>query len=280
MPFLTFGLIMLLAAQETPAADLSEAERQKIIVTGERNKKAHLAEEPYPMVEREVLGSRIKRKMDRQFRTVATNTGLAGLISGGGSNTSLDGSGGSPLRFRNKLIKECKSGDERLTERTACELWLAEKAINESEFAAAKLLLDKLLRNPQLSRVDRYHTASYSYQLAERTDDDPGKQAALKMMFETGQMPDAERQTALKTMVRLSLKKGDQDSAIASLEELLAMKPDDERSNANLATLYAWKGEHQKALPRMQTAVSLIEQKGETPPKSWTDYLSGQRKNN
>lgn len=304
MPLASLSLLLLAAAQTPPTAPEEDvSDRQRIVVTGERLKgKEHLAEEPYPMVERNVLGSRIKRKMDqRGFRTVASEAGLAGLMStgggmgqggdggsgfsvrglgngtgigGGGLGVSIDATGGANARIRNRIIKECKSRYEKLTEKTACELWLVEKAIDEGRFADAEKSLDVLLNVKQLPKIDRYHAANYAYSLADAKDDDAGKLAALKILFETGQMPLEERHAALKTMVRLSLKQNDQPTAIATLEEYLTLNPDDAPSNANLATLYAWQGEHQKALPRMQTAVSLVQQKGGTPPKSWTDYVN------
>jgi tetratricopeptide (TPR) repeat protein len=272
---------LLLTAQDAPGAKPVNPDHPEIVVEGQREdeRKGRIAEDPYPMVEREMLGSRIKRKTERGFRTVATNTGLAGVQTYGSSSGGVDATGGMTMNRRNRVIRECKSSFDKLSETTACELWLAEKAMSEGRLDDADKTIGKLMDMRHMSTVDRYHVAQYAYLLAEQQDDDGAKEKALDTLFATGMMADDEKLKALKTMARLKLKRQDQPGAIAALEQLLAATPDDASSQANLATLYAWEGQHDKALPRMQTAVSLVEQKGNTPPKSWTDYLRDHARN-
>jgi hypothetical protein len=280
------ALLLILAGQQaatTTTKPPPEAQgQQTIVVTGERpDPRQKEAEEPYSTIEHTPLGSRIPRKMGpRTFSTVATNTGLAGLLLGGGVGggaNSMDGTGGSVVRFRNRIVKVCKADREEVSEETACALVEAKKKMAQGDHAAASAALAPLLANRTLNSFDRYYIGYFAYQLADAQRDDAAREKALGLMLSSKRMPEGERLGAMKTMVRLSLKRGDEAAAKAMLEKLLALQPGDAASQANLATLYAWQGQHEKALPLMRTAVNLIQKDGGTPPKDWTDYLSRQQ---
>lgn len=270
------SLLLLLVQSAEPTRPAGEAAQGPIVVTGEREQPTgERVEEPYPETERVPLGSRIPRRMDRRFGTVATDTGLAGMISGPGVNyDATGGSGGTPLRVRNRRVLECVAGHPQVTERTACVLFRVNRAIEAQNYAEAQTLIEPLLRTQTLSAIDRYYTARYNYQLAQATDDDPRRESALNAMLATGRMPAADRPNAERMLARIAAQRGDMAGAIARLERLIAATPADPRNHADLAWLYARSGRDGEALPRMRTAVQLARQSGTTVPQAWIDFLN------
>jgi tetratricopeptide (TPR) repeat protein len=271
------ALLLLLAAQTSPPQDQSSSD--PIIVTGDKgDPREQQAEEPYSTREHVPVGSRIPRKTGRRtFNTVASNTGLGGLLLSPGNH--IEATGGTVPVTRNRLVKVCKADREEVSEETACALVEAKKKMDVRDFAGARAALQAVLAKRMLSSFDRYYAGHFAYLLAQAEGDEAGRERALRMMLASGRMAEAERQGALKSIVRMTLKRGDEAAAVTALEELLSAHPNDAESQANLATLYAWSGQHNKAVPRMQTAVSLVQQKGGTPPQTWTEYLSKQQRN-
>jgi|GEM_PF-3248489 len=273
-------LFVLLAAQAAAqAAPPAAAPPQgTIVVTGEREERVNgeRVEEPYTETERVPLGSRIPRRREaRPFGTVASESGLAGMISGPGINyDATGGSGGTPLRVRNRVVRECRAGHAQVTERTACILYRVRQSIDGGDHAAAAAALDPLLRTATLSSIDRYYAASYSYQLAQAMDDDSRREAALTAMLESGRMPQQDRPNAMRMLARIAAQRGDSAGAIARLERLVADNPADPRNHADLAWLYVRAGRDGEAVPRMQTAVRLARQSGQEVPPAWLAFLS------
>ncbi|MBA2771335.1 MAG: hypothetical protein H0U34_04870 [Sphingomonas sp.] len=243
-----------------------------IVVTGSKDRTKGKVEEPYSTTPRVVTGSRIARIPSgrRVFTTVATDTGLAGLIADKDNN--FDAAGGAALNFRKKRVKECKADRHEVSEATACVLFDVTKAIEAGEYPVAASKLDEL-KSRALNGFERYYVAFYSYQLAEAQQDDGAREVALKAMLASGRMHEGEQLAAKKTLVALALKRGDSPAAIAALEELLAVQPGDARSHANLAALYERSGMRQKARTQMAAAVMAMQQSGRTPPSEWVTYL-------
>jgi tetratricopeptide (TPR) repeat protein len=270
--------LFLLVGQSTASADQPPAAAQgPIVVSGEREERrdGERIEEPYTETERVPLGSRIPRRRDaRAFSTVASESGLAGMISGPGINyDATGGSGGTPLRVRNRVVRECVAGSRQVSERTACILYRVRQAIEAQDHAGAAALLEPLLRSGTLSSIDRYYAASFSYQLAQVTDDDARRESALTAMIESGRIPAADRPNATRMLARLAAQRGDNGAAIARIERLVAEMPDDPRNHADLAWLYARSGRDGEALPRMMTAVQLARRAGSPVPQAWLDFI-------
>jgi tetratricopeptide (TPR) repeat protein len=270
--------LLLLLAQSGQAAPAAPAPAQPpIVVTGEREERVdgERVEEPYTETERVPLGSRIPRRRDaRPYSTVASESGLAGMISGPGINyDATGGSGGTALRVRNRVVRECVAGDRQVSERTACILYRVRQSIDGQDYAAAAALLEPLLASGTLSGIDRYYAASFSYQLAQATDDDARRESALTAMLESGRMPAADRPNATRMLARLAVERGDNATAIARLERLVAERPDEPRNHADLAWLYARSGRDGEALPRMTMAVQLARRAGAEVPQAWIDFL-------
>ena len=271
------ALFLLLAQPPERGEQPAAAAQGPIVVSGEREERRNgeRIEEPYTETERVPLGSRIPRRRDaRPFSTVTSESGLAGMISGPGINyDATGGSGGTPLRVRNRVVRECVAGDRQVSERTACILYRVSQAIEAQDHAGAAALLEPLLRSGTLSSVDRYYAASFSYRLAQATDDDSRRESALTAMVESGRMPAADRPNAIRMLARLAAQRGDNGAAIARIERLVAEMPEEPRNHADLAWLYARSGRDSEALPRMATAVQLARRTGAPVPQAWLDFL-------
>jgi hypothetical protein len=274
----TFLLGMSAPLQEPPAA-APPARRgdEPIVVDGERIDPREPVEEPYSETERVPLGSRIPRRVDRRpYNTVASDSGLAGMISGPGINyDATGGSGGTPLRVRNRQVRECRAANERVSEATACILFRVQQHIDRREFAEAGAKIDELLGRRTLPGVERYYAATYSYRLAQAADDDARRESALTTMLAGDRMPAADRPGALRTLALLAARRGDDAAAAARLEQAIALAPQDPRNHADLAWIYARLGRDSDALPRMRTAVQLARQTGADVPQTWLEFLAG-----
>lgn len=266
-------LPMLLALGAPPAETKDEAETPSdtIVVTGQRETEKPDSEQEYVP-----LNSRIRRQRGpRAFNTVATDTGIAGGLSGGtdGGGVNFDPTGGTVPRFRELKVKQCRADNQFVSETTACVLFTAKQAIERGNAQAASEALAPLLRNSTLSSYDRFYANHYAYLLAEKQRDEPGRERALTAMLETGRMPEADRPAAIRTLAMLAARRGDSPAAIARLESLIKSVPDDAPSRARLAMLYADAGQGDKASEQMAAAISLVEQAGETAPPNWRRYL-------
>ena len=266
------------AAPDPPSSREDDAvDAEGIVVTGVRPKRPKNAEEPYSETKRVPLGSRIPRIPERRmFYSIASDTGLAGLI-GGGKDNNFDALGGSMAKTRVRVVKECKADREEVSEKTACALIRVAGHIESSEFDAAKAELAKLDGIRMLPSFDRYYAANYHYRLAAALKDDAGREVALKTMLASGRMPEADRPGALRTLVAMALARGDDQSAIAELERLIASVPDDARSQANLAALYARHGRLPQARSHMALAVASTKARGDAVPQGWIDFLTEKR---
>lgn len=265
------GIAFLLLTAATPPQSAVSPDVE-LVVTGQRpDPREDIAEEPYETTPRVMLGSRIPRKPGgrRVFNTVATESGLAGLMPGVGTN--FDATGGAAPTFRKRHVKSCKVKGEPVDEVTACALLDARKKMNAGDFAAATAILTPLLASTR--GPESHHAAHLAYQLAERSGDEAGRERALERLLRSGRIADPDQAAARKTLVAMALRRGDEASAIARLGELVADSPDDARSQANLAALYAKRGLHDQARVHMAAAVSAAERSGVTPQPAWITYL-------
>ena len=272
---LDLSLILISLQASAPAAAPAEPERAPIVVDGLPGRVGDRAvEQPYTEGEHVGLGSRIPRRRDeRRFRTVATETGLAGLLQGNALN--FDGTGGETARMANRPVTECVAGHPQVSERTACLLFRVRQAISRQEHDAAAALIVPLLTNRTLSGIERYYVSVINLELAEATEDDARREAAIAMMVESGRMPAADRPNALRILARLAARRGDNQGAIARLERLVADMPDEPRNHADLAWLYARGGRASDARPRMMQAVALARSSGADVPQAWLDFVAG-----
>lgn len=280
MPLASLGLILQSLALPLTAAALqsppsSAQTSEPIIVTGARtdeHEAQRKVEKPYSITPRVVTGSRIPHTTGRRlFNTVASDTGLAGLIAD--KNNNFDAAGGSVPRQRDRRIIECRADREEVSEETACALFDIAKALDDGDHVTAAAKLDELKEDRSLHSFDRYYVAFYQYKVAEARADERGREDALKAMLASGRMPWEERLTAQRTLVAMALKRGDNSGAIAALEKLTEAQPDDARSQANLAALYDRSGFKEKARQRMTVAVAVAGQSGAAVPRDWIDYL-------
>lgn len=280
MPIAAFGLAVLLAQSPTPAKPAEPADsNDTVVVVGTRidEKARDKAEKPYSTTPRTVTGSRIERIPSgrRVFTTVASDTGLAGLLSS--THNHMDANGGMVLNRRTRHVLECKAGSEQVSEVTACALLDVSRSISNGDHPGAAAQL-RALGARGLNGTERYYHATYSYRLAEALKDDAGREQALKAMLATGKMPQAEQMPALRTLAAMAIRRGDDPAAIAALEHLVLVPPVDARSHANLALLYSRAGMDDKARFQMAAAVSTMQQAGGTPPREWTDFLGGDKR--
>ena len=265
-------------AAQQPAAR-TPTQTEPIVVTGERAPDPREpVEEPYSETERVPLGSRIPRRRDRRpFNTIASETGLPGLIPGPGINyDATGGSGGTALRVRNRQVRECVADDERVSEATACILYRVRQHIERREFAEAAAKIDELLARRTLPGIERYYAASYSYRLAQAADDDARRESALATMLASERMPAADRPGAIRMLALLAARRGDEAAAITRLEQLVALAPEEPRNHADLAWILARAGRDGDALPRMQTAVRLAREAGAEVPQTWLQFTAGE----
>lgn len=257
---------------EAPSRD-----QQPIIVRGTKDKERK-AEEPYSTTPRQVTGSRIKRVPlgRRVFTTVATDTGVAGLLTAKDNN--MDGTGGMVPLTRKKLVKECKADHTEVSELIACALSDVAKAMEAGQYQLASDKLATLKGNATLNSSERYYVAVFSYRLAEAQQDTAARETALKAMLASGTMPEQDQLSARKILISLALTRGDDRAATTMLEQLVAAGPADARSHANLAALYERSGLPDKARTQMAEAVEAIKQTGGQPPSEWINYLQRERR--
>lgn len=275
---LSLSLFLLAAQASAPAAAPAEPPRsgEPIIVNGLPQRVGdRRVEAPYTETDHVTLGSRIARRSDgRRFRTVATETGLAGLLAG--NQLNFDGTGGATPRMANRQVTECVADHPQVTERTACILFRARQAIGRQDHEAAAAAIAPMLRARTLSGIERYYVANINLELAEATDDDARREAAVAMMVASGRMPTADRPNAMRILAQLATRRGDNGAAIARLERLVAELPDEPRNHADLAWLYSRSGRDAEALPRMMHAVELARRTGGTVPQAWIDFLNAE----
>ncbi|HEX8193148.1 MAG TPA: bacterial transcriptional activator domain-containing protein [Allosphingosinicella sp.] len=270
-----FELSLLILAVQTAAPEPAPAERAAPPITvnglpervGDRR-----VEQPYTEGEHVTLGSRIPRRRDeRQFRTVATDTGLAGLLQG--HQLNFDGTGGATPRFSGRVVTECVTDHPQVPERTACMLFRARQAIGRQEPQAAAQAIAPLLSARTLSGIERYYVGAINLELADATNDAVRREAAITMMVESGRMPTADRPNAMRILAQLAARRGDNGAAVARLERLVAEMPDEPRNHADLAWLYARSGRDAEAVGRMNRAVQLARSTGASVPQTWIDFL-------
>jgi tetratricopeptide (TPR) repeat protein len=273
---LALSLIFLAAQSAVPlsAQPSDTAVSEPIIVNGLPERVGdRRVEQPYTQGEHVTFGSRIPRRRDeRRFRTVATDTGLAGLIQGNQSN--FDGTGGAAPRMAGRPVIECVARDPQVQERTACILFRVRQAVGREDHAAAAALIAPLLRMRDLSATERYYVGTFNLELALAAGDDARREAAVAMMVESNRMPAADRANAMRIVAQLAARRGDHRTAIASLERLVAAMPDEPRNHADLAWLYARSGRDADAVPRMTQAVRLATDSGAAVPQAWIDFVN------
>ena len=205
------SLLMLsaafLASQAEPAAAPAQPaenpEGQRVVVTGDRPERdvRGAVEGPYSESERVTLGSRVgRRHRERPFENVASETGVAGLLSATGLD--FDGAGGAVARFRNRRVVECRALHEQVSQEIACILLRAKQHTEAGDFAAARGALTPLLARHGLTAWERYYAGYYAYGLADAQRDDAGREQALHMMLATGRMEEADRRRAIAALPR------------------------------------------------------------------------------
>jgi hypothetical protein len=267
-------LLLAMQAAPAPAPAQDAATRNPIVVNGiPQRVGGRRVEQPYTEGEHVMLGSRVPRRRDaRGFRTVATDSGLAGLMQG--HLQGFDGTGGSAPRMANRPVIECVAGHPQVLERNACILFRVRQAIGRQDHGGAAAAIAPLLRSRTLSGIERYYVASINLELAEAMDDDERREAAVALMVESGRMPAADRPNAMRILARLAARRGDNEAALARLERLVAELPDEPRNHADLAWLLSRSGRDVEAVPRMMHALELARRTGGTVPQAWTDFLN------
>jgi hypothetical protein len=281
-PALKEGSMTLLLSLMLSAgfADLQEApsptgREQEIVVTGEPEARSPLGgvEPPYPEVERIPVGSRIARRVARRpIRSIASESGVAGVFQGDLSH--WDGTGGSSLNWRIRLITECVPEHDLVSEEIACILYRVKKSLEVRDFEAAAERLAPLMRRRHLTGWERYYIGYYAYNHAVAVDDGARREAALQLMVASGRMEEAQRREALGALAGMALNSGREATAVERLEQLAELGAD-ARSLANLAALHARAGRMDQARLRMSQAVAQVRQQGQTPAEEWTAFLAG-----
>lgn len=263
-----------LASQLQPPVPAQDPEGQRVVVTGDRpeHDTRGAIEEPYSETERVTLGSRVARRHRvRPFENVASETGVAGLLTAPGLD--FDGAGGSAPRFRNRRVVECRALHEQVSQEVACILLRAKQQTDAGDFAAARGALTPLLARQGLTAWERYYGGYYAYQLADAAQDDAAREQALHLMLATDRMEPVDREQAVRALNRIALRSPDDATAIARFERLIQARAEAD-ALADLAALYARSGRMEQARSRMAEAVALARQAGRTPPPGWTTFLS------
>lgn len=276
MPASTLLLSAALAVQPAPPAPAEEPDSPPIVVTGERDPRNPLGgiEQPYSETERVPLGSRIARRVERRpFQSVASESGLAGMVGNSGDG-NWDGTGGSGHGVRMRRVTECVAERREVSEAVACMLHRVKTGIEMGDHAAAAAALAPLLERSTLSAWERYYVGYYAFELGEAMQDDVRRGAALSLMLASSEMPETERPQALRALASIALRGGDDQTAIVRLEALAESVPGDARTRANLAALYARNGRDDRARMRMAEAVAIVRRSGGTPPAEWTAFLA------
>jgi hypothetical protein len=265
--------LLLLAAQTAAPEPAPPPPAAPIVVNGLPERVGgRRVEQPYSEGQHVMLGSRVPRSRDsRQFRTVASDTGLAGLIAG--HQLNFDGTGGESPRFAGRPVTECVAGHPQVPERTACILFRVRQAIGRQELDAAAEAIVPLLRSRTLSGIERYYVATVNLELADAAGDPVRREAAVAMMVESGRLPASDRPTAMRMLAQLAARRGDNAAALARIERLVAEMPGEPRNHADLAWLYSRTGRDTEAVGSMTRAVELARRTGAAVPQTWIDFL-------
>ncbi|MDP9414385.1 MAG: bacterial transcriptional activator domain-containing protein [Pseudomonadota bacterium] len=236
----------------------AEAPQSEIVVRGKE------------VARRAVLGSRLPRLIEPDPRgfvsQVASETGVAGLTPQSGMDPFAGGT-------RKVTVKTCKASDSRITLVALCDLALAQKGILDRDFDLARGAIDRVLTDPKSGQADKFFAHRFAFQIATLESDSKDQSDALAGMLASGLLSFEDRILARKTLASMAIARGDDAAAITELERLLAEAPNEAKAQANLSVLYARGGRHDRARPRIKTAVRLTAAAGQPVPKSWSDYL-------
>ncbi len=205
MSLFAFAFSIIFAPQEPAAVPSAEPPNSPIVVTGTRPERDPRGgvEQPYPETDRVLLGSRIARRVERRpFRSVATESGLAGMIGNSGHG-SWDGTGSSNHAVRTRLVTECVADHEQVSEAVACMLFRVKRNTEAGDFDSARQALVPLLERRHMTSWERYYVGHYAYRLAEATADDAGRAQALQMMLESGRLPEDQGVRARRVLASL-----------------------------------------------------------------------------
>ncbi len=195
------ALTSLIAAQPgaSPPADQSE----NIVVTGARpSPQPHgRAEAPYSETERVLLGSRIPRRAsERLFQTIASESGVAGMVPGSG----MDGTGGSSHLTATRRTTNCVAEDREVRGEIACILFRAQRATEVGAFDDARAALAPLLRRASMNGAERFHAGRLAFTLAQAEEDEALQAQALRLLLASGRLPEADHMRAERRLSALT----------------------------------------------------------------------------
>lgn len=213
-------------------------------------------------------GSRIARdEVPRPFSSIATQTGVNGLVPGSGMD---------PFAGATRTIRDltCRSDDSRISPSVACRLVPIQQLIASGSYDQARALLDRLISSEDASDEERYIAARIWYQVGELSRDDGDRENALLAMLATASMPQNERIAALRTLVSMALRRGENEPVVPLLEQIVSIAPYDAQSRANLATLYAQNGRVEEAADLIGHAIALMRANGANVPNDWLRFAA------
>lgn len=263
---------------ETPVESVGDA---NIVVTGARatretvdERSDRYAETPFSDTDRVPLNSRIARKPDqRDFKTMATSQGLAGLI-GSGLGANFDATGGQGLSRRTKKVEVCQASSKLVHEDIACGLTKAKAALEAGDFASARTGLDTLAAYGTLNDTERYFVETHRYMLGEASHDEALKYEALAAMIDSGAMPAAEQVDGYRALAAMALKRSDDAGAIRYLDRLAGLGGARDQDLASLAILLDRGQQRSAAKARMRQAIALRRNRGADVPAAWTAFVA------
>lgn len=202
MTMLVSLLMTIGAATSQPAASPPPVE-QDMVVTGFRPERHPLgrAEVPYSETARVPAGSRIARRVpDRPFRSIASESGVAGMLQGSG----MDGTGGSSHNVARRRVTECVVGDRQVREDVACILFNVHRNTGLGELRAAREALEPLLRRDRLNAAEHFYIGHHAYALAEAEQDETLRLRAIRLLLASGRLSELDRARAERTLATLT----------------------------------------------------------------------------
>lgn len=143
-----------------------------------------------------ITGSRLPRYPLFEGGSVATNTGVMGLVPGSG----MDPMGQYTKNVRHR---SCKSDDNGVSPRAACVLADANTAIGEGDIPLAFGLLKALEGDVDTSNYERFVASRLRYQVAMANEDRANMADALQVVIHSEVLPLGQKEAAQRQLAKL-----------------------------------------------------------------------------
>jgi len=137
---------------------------------------------------------------ERPFQTIASDSGVAGMVPGSGMN----GTGGDPPRLTSRRATTCVAEDRAVREEVACMLFRAQRAAGLGDFDVARTAVSPWLERRGMNAAESYAVGLLAFTLAEAEADDGLRIHALRLLLASNRLPEADQARAERQLAGLT----------------------------------------------------------------------------